>query len=437
MVIAATLTLLIAINALYVAAEFGAVSVRSSRIQQEAEQGNLLARALLPYLRDARRLDRYIAACQIGITISSLVLGAYGQAALAPRLEPLFARFAGLQEVAAQSTAAASVLIGLTILQMILGELVPKSLALQFPTRVALLTVLPLRLSLRLLSWFIVVLNGSGLAILKLLGVEQTGHRHIHSPEEIEYLIAESRKGGLLEPDEHQRLRRALRLTGRQVGEVMVPRVKIEAIPASATPEAFLRQVAGSPYTRLPVHDGSLDSIVGYIHVQDVVRRRLDAPRFNARPTDLARRFTAVHEAMTLERVLGRLRADRQHLAIVLDDYGGTAGLVTVDDLLDEIFGSPADEFKADDPTPETLPDGRIRLPGSLGLGDAERWTGVPWEGDAYTVGGLIMEHCAGLPDRGHRLLIDGVEVEVERVGRRTVDSILIRPVRRREDARG
>jgi len=425
MAVTLVILLLISFNALYVGAEFAAVSVRRSRIQQEAETGNRLARSLLPVLRDARFLDRYIAACQIGITISSLVLGAYGQAALAPRLAPLFANLADLQALAA-----GTVLIVLTIAQMVMGELVPKSLALQFPTRMALYTVLPLRLSLRLFSWFIKILNGSGIALLRLLGAEPGGHRHIHSPEEIEYFIAESRKGGFFDPDEHRRLRRALGLTGRPVGEVMVPRVRIESVPADATPAEFLRQVARSPYTRLPVYEGSLDRILGYVHVQDVARHRLQEGESSARPADLLRPLVVVHEEMSLERVLSRLREKRQHMALVVEEFGGTAGLVTVDDLLDEIFGDVADEFKSAAPTPEPLPDGRVRLPGGLSLSEAARWTGVMWEGAAYTVGGLVMERCADLPEPGRVLQIDGVEIEVERTGDRTVDSILARPVR-------
>src|SRR6266540_3204372 len=187
---------LILINAVYVAAEFAAVSVRRSRIQQLAADGNPLAEWLLPVIESPAALDRYIAACQIGITLSSLVLGAYAQSTIAVWLEPFFTEWGGLQEVAAQSTSAVVVLLTLTVAQVIFAELVPKSLALQYPTQTALYTLIPMVPSLWVYRPFIKWLNGTGLLVLRALGAPQHGHRHIHSPEEIELLIAESRDGG-------------------------------------------------------------------------------------------------------------------------------------------------------------------------------------------------------------------------------------------------
>jgi len=430
MIILLVVLLLLLINALYVAAEFGAVSVRRSRIQQEANQGSRLARLLLPVLQDGRRLDTYIAACQIGITISSLVLGAYGQARLAPVLAPVFGAWGGMQEVGAHSTAAIVVLVSLTVLQMVVGELVPKSLALQFPTKTALYTVIPMRWSQQLLGWFITILNGSGRAILRVFGMRESAHRHIHSPAELDYLITESWKGGHLDAQEGQWLRRVLRLTGRPVGEVMVPRTRIQAIASDVAPDEVLRTVTESPYTRLPVYDGSIDEIVGLVHVQDAAVQWLNRDDREPSVQSLLQPFTVVNEALSLERALAHLRRERQHLAIVVDDFGGTAGLVTIGDLLDEIFGGVADEFKSAGPEGERLADGRIRLPGRLALGEAERYTGVLWTGDAYTIGGLVIERLGGFPQPGQKLVIDGLPVEVENVRGHVVESVLVEPAR-------
>jgi putative hemolysin len=206
------ITLLIAVTALYVAAEFAAVSVRKSQIAQRAENGNRLAGRLLLRIQTSAALDHYIAACQIGITWSSLVLGAYSQATLAGSYARILETWAGLDELTAFSWASIAVLFIITVLQMVLGELVPKSVALQFPTQTALATVVPMELSLRLYSWFLTALNGSGHAIIRLFGLSHASHEHVHSPEEIDFLIGESRKGGLLDLDEDERLRRALRL---------------------------------------------------------------------------------------------------------------------------------------------------------------------------------------------------------------------------------
>lgn len=419
--------LLILVNALYVAAEFATVSVRRSRIQQSAEEGNRLARLLLPVLEDGHRLDRYIAACQIGITISSLVLGAYGQARLAPALAPSFAALGGMQEAAAQSSAAVVVLIGLTVLQMVLGELVPKSLALQYPTRLALVTVIPMRWSLRALSWFIAILNGSGIALLRLLGLEAAGHRHIHSPQEIEYLIAESRQGGLLAPTEHRRLRRALRLTARRVSALMVPRTRIQAVAETTQFAELVKICRESPYTRLPVYQGTIDHVVGILHVQDVAARWV-AGSADASARDLLRPFIVLHESMRAEQALARLREEKQHIAIVIDEFGGTAGLLTIADILDEIFGSMADEFKPGELRPERLPDGRVRVPGAMRVDEVEAWIGARWQGEAHTVSGLVLERLGEIPEAGTRLLIDGLAVEVERISGRRLESILVTP---------
>ena len=416
------LAVLVAFNALYVAAEFAAVSVRRSRIHQEAESGNGLARRFLPYLQDPLALDRYVATCQIGITISSLVLGAYGQSALSPLLMPLFRDLGEMQAVAAQSTSAVTILLVLTALQMILGELVPKSLALQYPTKVALYTVIPLQWSVRVLSWFIAVLNGSGHLILRAIGVEHAGHVHIHSPDEIEYLIAESREGGLLDADEHTRLREALRLGITSVAEVMVPRTDIAAVPADAPPEEMLRFSRENPYSRFPVYRGTIDEVVGYVHLQDLARVALG--------DDIevsVREITVLPATATLEQALQRLRREHRQIAIVVDEYGGTAGLLTIGDILEDIFGGIADEFKAAEPRPQELPDGGFRVWGAMRRVEAAEELGVELGGNCFTVGGFVMERLQRVPQVGDEVAVEGATFKVESMHRRRVQTLVAR----------
>lgn len=427
---------LISVNALYVAAEFAAVGVRRSRVQQLATEGNALARLLLPVVEDTARLDRYIAACQIGITFSSLVLGAFGQATLAVALVPYFAEWGNLSTVAAQSTAAVAVLIGLTILQVVLGELVPKSLALQYPTQMALYTVLPMRWSLVLYAGFIVVLNGSGILILRLLGVPPGGHHHIHSPDEIDMLIAESSNGGLLEPEEQRRLHQALQLEMRPVRQIMVPRRDIMALNIDTPIEEVLRIIASSPYTRLPVYRGSIDNVIGMAHTKAIVARFIEDGELRSLH-DVLRPVFAVPEQVTVDRLLTQFKEQRCHQAIVMDESGGTEGLVTLEDVLSEMLGGVADEFKVGATPPERLPDGRVRLPGRLRLGDVEPWVGTEWRGPADTVGGLVFQRLGRLAEPGDRLVIDGVEVEVETTQENAITSVLAVPVIRGEDNDG
>jgi CBS domain containing-hemolysin-like protein len=419
---------LILVNAVYVAAEFAAVSVRRSRIQQLADEGSPLAAWLLPLIESPAARDRYISACQIGITLSSLVVGAYAQATIAVWLMPAFARFGNLQEVAAQSASTAAVLFVLTVAQVIFAELVPKLLALQYPTTAALYTLIPMVPSLWVYRPFIKWLNGTSLALLRMLGAPSQGHRHIHSPDEIELLIAESRDGGLLEPDEHRRLQRALRLNLRQAKQLMVPRRRIAALDITTRLEDVIRMVAQSPFSRLPVYRGSIDDVVGMLHTKDLVRWEVSGGS-DATLGGLLRPIASVHESVTVDRVLRQLRERRSHMALVVDEFGGTAGLLTLEDVLSELLGEVGDEFKPADPVAENLPDGRIRLPGGMAVDDAAALLNATWDTDATTVGGLVTEELGRLSAPADRVTIGDYEFEVERVADRAPDSVIARRV--------
>jgi putative hemolysin len=421
---AVIIVFLILLTALYVAAEFSAVGARRSRLRRLAEDGNLLAARILPVVESPHTLDRYIAASQVGITLSSLILGAYGESRLAPRLAPLIEQIGGLDADAALSTAAAIVLLVLTVLAMILGELVPKSLALQDPTRTALVTVLPMQWSLRLFAPSIALLNGSGVLLLKLLGVASTGHRHVHSPEEIELLIAESRDGGLLEPLEQVRLHRALRLGLRTARQLMVPRARLAAVEASTPFEDVLRLVATSPYSRLPVYRGTIEKVIGILHTKDVVLDYIgDHPR--ASIAALLRPIVRVRETMPADRLLAFLRERRSHHALVEDDDGRISGLITLEDVVGELLGGVSDEFKAAQLRAILLPDGRVRLPGAMRLDQAAPVIGA-WRGGAETVAAHIIAALGRFPEPGERITVDGLDVEIEVVEAGHIGSVIV-----------
>lgn len=335
---------LILLTGLYVAAEFAAVGARRSRLRRLAEDGNSLAARILPVVEDAHELDRYIAVSQVGITLSSLILGAYGQAALAPALVPLVEGI-GVTPERASSTSAIVVLLTLTVLSMIVGELVPKSLALQHPTRTAMFTVLPMQWSLRLFSWAIAVLNGSGALLLKLLRVPSTGHRHVHSPQEIELLIAESRDGGLLEPEEQVRLHRALRLGLRTASQLMVPRERLASLDVNTPMPGVLAIVSRSPFSRWPVYRGNLDDVVGMLHTKDLVTEYVTGMRRQSLAA-LLRPIIRVGHDMPADRLLAFLRERRIHQGLVVDTTGRVIGLITLEDVVAELLGGVADEFK-------------------------------------------------------------------------------------------
>lgn len=424
---AGVLLLLIGLTALYVAAEFAAVGARRSRLRRLAEDGNALAARVLPVLEDPRELDRYIAASQVGITLSSLVAGAYAQASLAPRAAPLLEQWAGLRPETALQSAAMAILTVLTVLSVILGELVPKAMALQNPTQTLIYTVIPMQWSLRAYAWLIWLFNGSGNLILRAVGVPSTSHRHVHSPDEIALLIAESRDGGLLEPQEQVRLHRALRLGLRDARQLMVPRDRLAAVDQRTEWRDVLRMVATGPYSRLPVFRGTLDDIVGILNTKDVVMHFVARGDLGA-VAGLVRPVERVLETMSADRLLAFLRERRSHQALVVDAAGAVVGMITLEDVLGELLGSVPDEFKTPRLLPLRLSDGRVRLPGDLPLERARVWVEGAWPADGVTVGEFITRETGRLPEPAEHLVVAGLAVEIESLENDRLASVIVVP---------
>jgi magnesium and cobalt exporter, CNNM family len=421
------IALLILLTALFVAAEFAAVSARRSRLRRLAEDGSALAARILPVVENPHALDRYIAASQVGITLCSLILGAYAQASIAPRVSPLVERITGLDPETAQSTSAVIVLLLLTTLAMIAGELIPKSLALQNPTRTALWTVVPMQWAERAFAWSIAFLNGSGNLILKLMGVKTTGHRHVHSPEEIELLIAESRDGGLLEPQEQVRLHQALRLGLRTAQQLMVPRSRLAAIDVATPFPEVLRLVATSPYSRLPIYGGTVDEIIGILHTKDVVTSFVSDRRDTSVMT-LLRPIAQVHDSIPADHLLAYMRDRRIHQALVVGENGVVEGMITLEDVVAELLGGVSDEFKGATARPILLSDGSVRLPGTMRVDQAAQVLGVDWRGAGDTVGAFITKILGGVPAEGEHVSINGVDIVIEAVEGDVVSSALVLP---------
>jgi CBS domain containing-hemolysin-like protein len=421
------ITLLILLTALFVAAEFAVVGARRSRLRRLAEDGNALAARVLPVLEDPHALDRYIAASQIGITLSSLILGAYAQASIAPRFAPLVQRVGGLDNEAALRTSAVLVLLFLTLLAMIAGELIPKSLALQNPTRTALWTVIPMQWSERVFAWSIDFLNGSGNLVLRLMQIKITGHRHVHSPEEIELLIAESRDGGLLEPQEQLRLHQALRLGLRTARQLMVPRARLAAVEVSTPLSDVLRLVATSPYSRLPVYRETMDEIVGILHTKDVVTNFVD-DRQQTSVTTLLRPLARVHDSIPADHLLAYMRDRRIHQALVVGENGRVEGMITLEDVVAELIGGVSDEFKGAPARAVLLPDGGVRLPGAMRVEQAAQVLGADWRGSGETVGSYIPRVLGSLPAPGEHVTVNGVAMVIEAVDGDVVSSAIVLP---------
>lgn len=406
------LVLLVAINALYVAAEFAAVGVQRSDVAALARRGSSLATKLLAVIGDGVRLDRYIAACQIGITLSSLVAGAYAQATFAIALGPWLGRTSGAGHTSAESAAFVIVLLVLTTVQVVFGELVPKSLALQFPVRSALVTFLPTRWSASALRGFIWLLNGSGHWLLRPFGITPGGHQHVHSPDEIEALLSEARREGALSAEAHRRLERGLHLSSRTVRQLMTPRSEVYGLEVSMPPEEMLARVLESPYGWLPVYRGSLDDVLGVVSIKEVVAVFV-AQGALPRLEQVLRPIPFVPESLRSHRFVRLLQEQRSARAMVVDEHGGIQGIISIEDVIADLFGELGDELKQPGAGPIRLPDGSLRVPGTMRLDEAEPWLRSRWAGRAVTAGGHVVDALGRLPQGGERLTIDGVEVTI------------------------
>ncbi len=426
--------LLILINALYVAAEFAIVGARVSRVEHVAGQGHRLAAALLPIIKDMASLDRYIAACQIGITLSSLILGAFGQATIGIAIGEWLVAYRGLEPLGAHALSATLVLVVLTSAQVVFGELIPKTVALQYPVGTAMYSYLPMRWSLVLYSPFIRLLNGSGGLILRLLGADpDVRHRHVHSPDEIELLIRESSEGGLLEAKESQRLREVLRLSHHKARQFMVPRRQIAALDLNTPLDQLLEEIDASPYTRLVVHRGGIDTVRGFIHVKDLAIATAGGREIHDLQP-LIRPILALPSNLTLDRVLGQMRNRRARIALVVSDFGDVEGLISLEDIIRELLGVLSDEFKSGSELgPEQLGEDCWRLPGRIPLDEVIEWARpfTPadfWDvGQAETLAGWLLAQIGAIPEAGDKLDTAGLAFEIERMDGSAIASVLIR----------
>jgi putative hemolysin len=414
--ILATVSLMLFANALYVAAEFSSVRSRKTRIGQMADAGNWLAEQLLPILRDPQKLDDYIAACQVGITASSLVLGAYGQNTIARLLTPGLERLGSLAGATAFSISATGTLIFLTILQVVLGELLPKSVAIQHAERLALATVVPLKWSLFLFRPLIWLFNGSGNLVLKLCGLSETDdHTHIHSPSEIELLVTDSHEGGLIDDKERQMLRNAFRMRELTARQVMVPRTRMVSAAVTCSVVEVLAKAIEEGYSRIPIYEETVDNIIGFVHIKDLFRQHLHGEE-NLR--EILRQVIYVPETLPIIDVWETLNEQRQYIVIVFDEYGGTEGLITFEDLIEEIFGELQDEFDEEEMALISYDKaGRTHLRADLLIADINEYLSLDLPNDeADTLGGLVFSKLGRPPVVGDEVTINDLAIRVEAI---------------------
>jgi len=412
---------LVLLNAFFVAAEFALVGARGTRLRQMAEDGDKKA-ALAE--KAITHLDRYISATQLGITLASLGLGWIGEPALAGGFERLFAWLPGFfAPLATHTVAVAAAFTLITALHIVLGELVPKALAILFPERVSAWVTAPLMGFAWVLHIPITLLNGMANALLKLVGVRTpSAHERLHSPEEIRMLVEQSHVGGQIEVDDAKLLRGVFEFSEKVAEDVMTPRTKIMALASHQTIDEAIEEVAKTGRSRYPVYAESLDEIVGVVHTKDLLAELKKDP---SQPVaGYMRPPILVPGTREVEDVLADMKRLKTHMAIVLDEYGGTAGIVTMEDVLEEIVGEIYDEHD-EDAIDSTESDGAHVIDGSLAITDFNEQEHMELPDTDYTtVGGYLFGVLGRLPKVGDRVVVGDRVLEVAEMDGRRVSAV-------------
>jgi CBS domain containing-hemolysin-like protein len=408
----AGLAALVCANGLFVAAEFSIVTVRKTRVDQLIAEGHRGARSVR---RAVTAPDRYIAATQLGITMASLGLGWLAEPALASIFEPALAFLpAHLAAATAHSIAVAIAFAIITAAEIVFGELTPKWIALERPEATALWLVKPLEIFMRAMSPFIRVVHGTAQGVIRMLGFSGADHRAmVHSEEELKMLVTASQEAGVLEEQEEQMLHRVFGFADLTAGQVMIPRTELVAVPDETPLPELITRIAQGPHSRLPVYRGDLDDVVGMLHVTDVMKA-IAAQQETATAGGLVREVLNVPETLAADDLLSELRRRRAREALVIDEYGGTAGLVTFESLMERIVGEVPGEAGAQSRV-TARPDGSCEVDGLALVADINAQFGLHIDEGVYTtIGGYMLGRLGRRPRVGDTIEVEGRKVRVE-----------------------
>jgi CBS domain containing-hemolysin-like protein len=416
---------LILLNAFFVAAEYGLVTARRTRIIELHHEGNRRARDVLRITSDP---PRFIAAMQLGVTLTSLGIGALGEHALSKAFDPWMAT----------ALAIALAYLLLTFFHVVIGELVPKGVALGHSEGTALAVSAPVRaffIGFRPLIWF---LQRSTEIVLRGLGLQPPGGEdEVHSEAELRMLVSQSTRGGEIEEQEQEMLYKVFDFADKEAADVMVPRPEVVALSIDLPPEQCLEALMDSPYTRYPVYRESLDHVVGILHVRDLFSAMRDRGMAEVSIADIIRPAHIVPETKDLAALLAEFRRANQHMAIVVDEYGDMEGIVTLEDLLEEIVGDIEDEFDLPDESIEQIDEDTIKIDGTFPIDDFnERFrTALPVE-DYHTMAGFVFGLLGRQPEIGDDVSHDGMRFDVLEIDGSRIEKLAV-TFEQRRDQRG
>jgi CBS domain containing-hemolysin-like protein len=412
------------LNGFFVAAEFAIVKVRLTQIEPLAAKGNRRARIVQEIIT---HLDRYLSATQLGITMSSLALGWIGEPLVADELLPLFRAVGMVNEHLIQWVSFAIAFSVITFLHIILGELGPKWLGIQKSSSTAMWVSYPLSLFFSVFKPLIWLLNKSANAILHMMGIKVSGSTElVHSEEELRLILARERTGSKATKD---LVLNAMDFRLKQARHCMVPRTEMVTMPIAASPQDNLRLMRTNKFSRYPVYRDTIDNIVGLVYTKDVFRLDRDhSPMFTIE--SVLRDATFLPETASLEKTLETMLQRKTHMVILADEYGGTAGLITLELVLEELVGPIQDEYDRETPEITKLNDDEYVLDASVTTNEVERLLDRELSPkDILSIGAFVLEQLGHIPVASERLEVNGIEFVVEQVTDRVIDRIRIRRV--------
>ena len=389
---------LVALNGFFVAAEFAIVKVRASQIEIKAKSGSRVAN-IAKYI--TQHLDGYLAATQLGITLASLGLGWVGESVMHSIIHDALINF-NLSEVYITSISTFIAFLFITVMHIVFGELAPKSVAIQRPVATTLFIAVPLQAFYWLFRPFIWVLNGFANVILKMFGISSVGgHESVHSTEELYYLLDQGKESGALDTNEHELIKNVFDFNERVVKNIMVPRTKISGIELSTPKQEVVETIIGEGYSRMPVYDDIIDKIIGIVHAKDILPLLAGNKEWSLK--DIIRKPYFVPETKKINDLLSELQQKRIQIAIVIDEFGGTAGMVTLEDIVEEIVGEIQDEYDEEKPTVEKISETEFIINAYATVYDVNEHLphDLPEDEDFDTVGGLVSHAFGKIPEVG------------------------------------
>ncbi|MBE7176829.1 MAG: HlyC/CorC family transporter [Mucilaginibacter polytrichastri] len=425
---------LVLLNGFFVAAEFAIVKVRASQIEIQAKSGSRMARIAKGITQN---LDAYLAATQLGITLASLGLGWVGESVMTKTVFALF----GLLNIEIGSAFATNAghflaFLVITILHIVFGELAPKSFAIQKPVATTMFVSVPLQLFYIICRPFIWLLNGLANIILKIFGIHTAqGHEAHHSSEELQYLLDQGKETGVIDSSEHELIQNVFEFNERVVKNIMVPRTKMSAIEVSVSKEVLLSKIISEGYSRMPVYEDIVDKIVGVVHAKDILPLLVSNSDFKL--IDIIRKPFFVPETKKVNDLLIEMKQKRLMIAIVLDEFGGTAGMVTLEDIVEELVGDIQDEYDEEKPVVEKISDTEFIVDAEATIYDVNEFLphDIPEDRDFDTVAGWLSDLFGRIPEVGEQREADGYNITVLRKSENNIESVKLELVINQEDA--